>query len=148
MRVGWAGSGMGRCASESQAMSDFPLLTVLVVAPAAGALLVALVPRTRPELSRLVGVAMTTAVGAMSVVLVTEFETAEEGFQLVSRHAWIEEFGISWHLGVDGISLFLVVLTGVMFPIVILGTDPHHDTKRYLAWMLLLEAGRSERAHV
>jgi NADH-quinone oxidoreductase subunit M len=37
-------------------------------------------------------------------------------------------------MGVDGISLFLVVLTGLLVPLVILGTDPHHDTKRYLAW--------------
>jgi NADH-quinone oxidoreductase subunit M len=44
-------------------------------------------------------------------------------------------------LGVDGISLFMVVLTGVLFPLVIVGIDPHHDHKSYLAWMLLLEAG-------
>ena len=58
-----------------------------------------------------------------------------------SKHSWIEAWGISWHLGVDGISLFLVVLTGVLFPLAILGTDPHHDEKPYLAWLLLLEAG-------
>ena len=54
---------------------------------------------------------------------------------------WIEDWGISWHLGVDGISLLLVVLTGVLFPLAILGTDPHHDEKAYLAWLLLLQAG-------
>jgi NADH-quinone oxidoreductase subunit M len=37
--------------------------------------------------------------------------------------------------------LFLVVLTGILFPLVILGVDPHHDEKPYLAWLLLLEAG-------
>jgi NADH-quinone oxidoreductase subunit M len=42
---------------------------------------------------------------------------------------------------VDGISIFLVVLTGILFPLVIAGVDPHHDHKRYLSWMLLLEAG-------
>jgi NADH-quinone oxidoreductase subunit M len=42
---------------------------------------------------------------------------------------------------VDGISLPLVVLTGILFPLSILGADPHHDHKRYLAWLLLLEAG-------
>jgi NADH-quinone oxidoreductase subunit M len=42
---------------------------------------------------------------------------------------------------VDGISLFLVVLTGILFPLVIVGVDPHHDHKRYLSWMLILEAG-------
>lgn len=43
--------------------------------------------------------------------------------------------------GVDGISLFLVVLTGVLFPLVIAGVDPHHDERPYLAWLLVLEAG-------
>ncbi|MEL0075176.1 MAG: NADH-quinone oxidoreductase subunit M, partial [Ilumatobacter sp.] len=66
-------------------------------------------------------------------------------FQFVSRHPWIESWGISWHLGVDGISLFLVVLTGVLFPLVIVGIDPHNDDPRrdkpYFAWLLLLEAG-------
>src|SRR5207237_8008606 len=42
---------------------------------------------------------------------------------------------------VDGISLFLVVLTGVLFPLAILGADPHHDSKQYYAWLLILEAG-------
>ena len=77
----------------------------------------------------------------MSVWVLSSFETGDAGFQFVSKHPWIKPWGISWHMGVDGISLFLVVLTGVLFPLVIFGTDPHHDTKRYLAWMLLLEAG-------
>ena len=77
----------------------------------------------------------------MSIWLLASFETGEAGFQFVSKHTWIEPWGISWHLGVDGISLFLVVLTGVLFPLAILGADPHHDEKPYLAWLLLLEAG-------
>ena len=60
-------------------------------------------------------------------------------------HSWIPSFGISWHLGVDGISLFLVVLTGVLFPIAFLGADPHHDDRQYYAWLLLLEAGLPRR---
>ena len=61
----------------------------------------------------------------------------------MSQHVWIKEWGISWHLGVDGISLFLVVLTGVLFPLAFWGgqADATHDVKAYTAWMLLLEAG-------
>ena len=44
-------------------------------------------------------------------------------------------------LAIDYTGALLIVLTGVLFPLVIFGTDPHHDTKRFLAWMLLLEAG-------
>ena len=73
--------------------------------------------------------------------MLVKFPTGAAGFEFVSKHSWISEWGISWHLGVDGISLFMVVLTGVLFPLVIVGIDPHHDHKSYLAWMLLLEAG-------
>jgi NADH-quinone oxidoreductase subunit M len=73
--------------------------------------------------------------------MLIKFPTGAAGFEFVSKHSWISEWGISWHLGVDGISLFMVVLTGVLFPLVIVGIDPHHGHKSYLAWMLLLEAG-------
>jgi NADH-quinone oxidoreductase subunit M len=103
--------------------------------------MLALTPRSRPELSRLVGVGMSLIAGAMSVYLMTQFVIDEPGFQQASKHTWIESFGISWNLGVDGISLFLVVLTGVLFPLALIGVKPHHDTKSYMAWLLLLEAG-------
>jgi NADH-quinone oxidoreductase subunit M len=129
-------------AAEAHAGSpEFPILTALVVIPAVGALMLALTPRSRPELSRLVGVGMSLIAGAMSVYLMTQFVIDEPGFQQASKHTWIESFGISWNLGVDGISLFLVVLTGVLFPLALIGVKPHHDTKSYMAWLLLLEAG-------
>jgi NADH-quinone oxidoreductase subunit M len=120
---------------------SFPILTSLVIAPAVGALAVALLSQRRPEWIKLVAVLTSVFTGALTVWVLSTFETADGGFQFVSKHAWVKPWGISWHLGVDGISLFLVVLTGVLFPLVILGTDPHHDHKRYLAWLLLLEAG-------
>ena len=129
-------------AAEAHAESpEFPILTALIVIPALGALALALTPKSRPELSRLVGVGMSLVTGAMSVYLMTQFVIDEPGFQETSKHTWIESFGISWNLGVDGISLFLVVLTGVLFPLALIGVKPHHDTKSYMAWLLLLEAG-------
>lgn len=121
--------------------SGFPLLTALVVLPLVGALLVALVPRGRGDVSRLVGVSVSGAVGAMSVWLLTQFDLHDDGMQFLSKHEWISDLGISWHLGVDGISLFLVVMTGLLFPIVLWGVKPKHDPKPYTAWLLLLEAG-------
>ena len=121
--------------------SGFPILTALIVVPAAGAILTLLASSRRPELVKLVALLASVVTGALSIWLLAAFETGEGGFQFVSRHPWIEPWGISWHVGVDGISLPLVVLTGVLFPLAILGADPHHDHKRYLAWLLLLEAG-------
>jgi NADH-quinone oxidoreductase subunit M len=118
-----------------------PLLTALVVVPFIGAVVVSLLPKRRPDVIRLVAVLFSTLTGALSVAVLVQFNKADPGFQLVDNHSWIKSFGISWTLGVDGISLFLLVLTGLLFPIAMLGSDPHHDAKPYFAWLLVLEAG-------
>src|SRR5437764_2605682 len=119
----------------------FPYLTAPVVRPAIGAALVVAVPRTRPELVRVIGFATCVAVLVVGGSTLYQFATGTAGFQFVSHHIWIKEWGISWHLGIDGISLFLVVLTAVLFPFALAGAEPHHDVKAYTAWMLVLEAG-------
>jgi len=119
----------------------FPILTAIVLVPIVGALLVALMPKSRPEYPKMLALLSSVGTGALTLWLMASFETGDAGFQFVSKHMWIEPWGISWHLGVDGISLFLVVLTGVLFPLAIVGIDPHHDGKPYYAWLLLLQAG-------
>ncbi len=129
----------------SAAPVDFPILSMLVFLPAAGALIIIMLSKRRPELMKLVAGITSVATGAMSIWLLDAFDTQNDGYQFVSKHPWIEQWGISWHLGVDGISLFLIVLTGVLFPLAILGIDPHNEDpaqdKPYFAWLLLLEAG-------
>ncbi|MEZ5215096.1 MAG: NADH-quinone oxidoreductase subunit M [Ilumatobacteraceae bacterium] len=120
---------------------QFPILTVLILVPAVGAAVVALLSNRRPEFVKLAAVGFSVVTGGMTLWMLRAFETGEGGYQFVSKHQWVPEWGIGWHLGLDGISLFLVVLTGILFPIAMLGADPHHDKKPYLAWMLLLEAG-------
>jgi len=119
----------------------FPLLSVTVLLPAVGAVAVALVSRRRPELCRLMALAVSVATGALTIAVLVTFETGEAGFQMVDKATWIRDLDISWHLGVDGISLFLLVMTGIMFPIAIVGAPATHDEKPFLAWLLLLEAG-------
>ena len=119
----------------------FPLLTATVLVPLATALVVMFLPRSRPEAVRLVGFLGAVGAGLLTVMIAIEFETGEAGFQFVSQHSWIRSFGISWKLGVDGISLFLVLLTGVLFPIALVGVKVHREVKAYVAWMLVLEAG-------
>ncbi len=123
------------------AAASFDVVTAMVVLPALGALVVVLVPRTRPELLRGLTLLFTGGVGALALYLLTSFEPSEAGYQFEVNRSWVAQFGISWHVGVDGISLFLVVLTALLFPIAILGSTPHHDAKPYYAWLLLLQAG-------
>ena len=120
---------------------DFPILSTMVIVPAVGALAVIVLSNRRPEFVRLVALLTAVLTGGLAIWTLVAFTTADGGFQFVTNHLWIKPWGISWHLGVDGISLFLVVLTAVITPIVLVGIDPHHDHKRYYAWMLLLEAG-------
>ena len=63
------------------------------------------------------GAALLGRDAGLTIWLMATFETGDAGFQFQSMHTWIEQWGISWHVGVDGISLFLVVLTGVLFPL-------------------------------
>ena len=121
--------------------ASFPILTALILLPILGAVLITVISNKHLEIVKLIAMLFSVGVGAMSIWLLASFKSADSGFQYVSQHDWVTSWGISWHLGVDGVSLFLVVLTGILFPLVILGVDPHHDHKRYLAWLLLLEAG-------
>ncbi|MDQ3896653.1 MAG: NADH-quinone oxidoreductase subunit M [Actinomycetota bacterium] len=123
-------------------MSDsLPMLTLLVVVPAIGAAVVALLPRDNESLLKNVGLAFAVVELLLAVALVFDYKTDGGGFQFVSEHVWIRSFGIKWKLGVDGISLFLVALSAVLFPLVIVGPQVHKDVKGYVAWMLLLETG-------
>ncbi|MFA9563096.1 MAG: NADH-quinone oxidoreductase subunit M [Acidimicrobiales bacterium] len=121
--------------------SSFPVLPILVLLPAIGAVVVASLASQRSDIFKKVAVAVTSLNAILALWMLVEFQVGTPGYQFETEHTWIEAFGISFHFGVDGISLFLVVLTGILFPIALLATDPSHDNKAYFAWLLALEAG-------
>ncbi len=122
--------------------ATFPVLTALVVTPILGAVVLLLMPASRPEHFKQVAFLISAVVGAMSAWVMFEFETgAAASFQFVDRADWIEGLGISWALGIDGISLWLVVLTGALFPLAIVAINAEHTPKAYFSWILVLEAG-------
>ena len=130
-------------AQTSGDATGFPVLTALIVVPFLGAVAVAMVPSARVEAHRLIALAASVITGALSVWVLLRFDSSDGGFQFRSPdpNVWIESLGIRWDLAVDGISLFLVVLTGFLFPLAIVGVNPEHSPKNYYAWIILLEAG-------
>ena len=120
--------------------TGFPLLTALIAVPALAAVIVALLPRQRVDVIRLAGVLGSLAALVLSGYLAVRFRSGQADYQFVTDHQWIESLGIHWKLGVDGISLWLVVLTGVLFPIALIGPVVHDNVKSYVAWLLVLEA--------
>ncbi len=118
----------------------FPYLTVLVLLPAAGAAIVALSARAPRRFIEAIGLISSVATLGFAITVAFLLHAKDGGYQLVSDHVWAKSLGISWYVGVDGISIFLVVLAALLFPIVLLGTRTRHDVRSYVGWMLLLEA--------
>ncbi len=141
--------GINPVASHSGAFG-MPILTVIVLIPAVAAVLVALFPKRLATLARGAAMVASLATLGFAIALTIAFHTHTAGYQFFTRHHWISSFGISWELGVDGISLFLVLLTALIFPIVLGGAAATsaattsatgaRDTRAYCALMLLLEA--------
>ena len=123
-------------------MATFPVLALMVLIPALGALVVALVPKRRTEL--IFPLALTVSMLPLAVVgyVLWEFEVGEPGFQFVQRVLWFEPWDVSWNVGVDGISLLLLALTAILFPISIAASKSiEKNQKMYMVAMLLLETG-------
>jgi NADH-quinone oxidoreductase subunit M len=116
------------------------LLTATLFAPLVGALLVALVPGDRDRLARWVALAASLATLVLAVVLVARFRIGEAGFQLGMAADWVPSFGVRYRVGVDGVSLPLVLLTTVLTPLAIVGSWRMTDRSRsYLGLLLVLE---------
>ena len=116
------------------------MLTILIAVPAITALVIALLPATSREAIRSTALFGSAITFAASVGLLARFEPTA-GFQLVESAAWIPEWGIGYRLGVDGISIFLVVLTAFILPLTVIAAwEQTTRTKGFFASLLALEA--------
>ena len=123
-------------------MSGRHILTALIVLPLVGAVVVALIPREAVRLQKLVALGFTTAAFVVSIFMLRGF-APRPGMQFEVSRAWIPAYGISYHLGVDGLSVWLVILTTFLTPIALLGSwsSIHDRVRGFNVFMLLLEAG-------
>jgi NADH-quinone oxidoreductase subunit M len=120
----------------------FPILSTIILLPIAGAILVMFLPSRRPELVLPVAIAGSLVTLGAAGWLLVGFEAGEAGFQFVEQVSWYSDWGVGWHVGVDGISLLLVALTALLFPIgLAASTGVNHRVREYAASMLFLEAG-------
>jgi NADH-quinone oxidoreductase subunit M len=76
----------------------------------------------------------------LSLVIVGQYKASRPGYQLVTDREWAKQLGIHWSLGIDGISLFLVVMTALLFPLAIVAARSRRDPRSFVAWILLMEA--------
>ena len=123
----------------------FPFLTVLILLPAGAALVAAMVPTSLGEHRQriaveVVGLVGTCATLALAITIAVRYHAGDGSYRLVSDHQWAPSLGIGWHLGVDGISVFLLLMSTVLFPLVLLAGKVRRDPRSFVAWLLLLEA--------
>jgi len=118
------------------------LLTALIGLPAIGALVVALTPRAADGLQRWLGIGFSIATFAASLPLIGGVGRAS-ALRFEQQLPWIPSFGISYHVGIDGLSLWLVILTTFLTPVALLGSwrGISERVKEFNVFMLLLEAG-------
>jgi NADH-quinone oxidoreductase subunit M len=122
------------------------MLSTIVFLPLVGAILVLLLGgrgdrADREPIVRYAALAVSLLSFASTLWLWIRFNPSTADFQFVEQHAWLPQFGISYHLGVDGISLFLVVLTGFLTPLALLASwrSVHRNVKLFSFFMLVLE---------
>ncbi len=121
-----------------------PILTYVTFLPLLGVLAILFLPQKSEQSKNIIrGVALVTSIVTfiVSLWIYAGFNPDIAGFQMVEKHSWIPSYGISYHLGLDGISFWLVLLTTFLTPITILSTWSAIEkrVKEFQIAMLVLE---------
>ncbi|MCW4353720.1 NADH-quinone oxidoreductase subunit M [Hoyosella sp. YIM 151337] len=130
-------------------MTNFPWLTALWLAPVAGAIVVMLLPAQARQAAKGVALAASLVVFGISLILVAGFEPGGEQYQFVESRTWIPALGAGYTLGLDGIGMILVLLTGALTPLLLIAAwrddekgfpGRRRPAHTYVALILLVEA--------
>lgn len=117
-------------------------ISLLLLLPLIGALVLLLVPRQQRQTLFTLALLSSIAAFIWSLRLFQAFDPAAGEMQFVERIPWMPAFGIGYIVGIDGISLFLVLLTTFLMPLAIVASWTVQDRiKEYLFFMLVLETG-------
>ena len=125
------------------------IISWVLIIPALGSALMMLLPDKQRELnessaSTFGWIAFIVSCVAMllSLPIYFSFDSSSAGYQFVEKMNWVSQYGIFYHVGIDGISILLVMLTTVMMPFAVLSSFKYiqHRKKEYYIWLLLLES--------
>ena len=124
-------------------MTDWPLLSVIIFLPLIGGLIILLIKEDSISANNIRWSALWTSVGTfvLSCVLWLQFSYSERSYQFVEKVSWFEDFNFNYHIGVDGISLFMILLSTFLTPICILASwkSITKRVKEYMLAFLFLE---------
>jgi NADH-quinone oxidoreductase subunit M len=122
-------------------MTLWPLLSLAVFAPWAGAGLLALVPRAPAAISRTIALLSSLSTLLAGFAVFASFDAKTAGYQFVERHTWVSALHSHYYLGVDGLSLILVFLTGIVAPAALLASWRQTREPRLFGILFLILQG-------
>jgi NADH-quinone oxidoreductase subunit M len=120
------------------------LLTIVTFLPLVTGVLLVATSRLLPEQAwRWVGLGGTLLTFLLSLQLWAGFDPAQGGYQFLHRVPWIPAYGIHWFVGIDGMSLLLIMLTTFLMPLVLIASwnDIKKSTRSFIFFNLFLETG-------
>ena len=121
---------------------EIPLLTAIVFLPLLGAVVVMFLPRENKPLIRSVALGIALVEFLLSLQVFLGYDHGTGGFQFVEQSQWFALLGSSWHLGVDGISTVMILLTGLLIPLgVLVSFEVENQPRLFMALFLFLETG-------
>jgi NADH-quinone oxidoreductase subunit M len=119
---------------------DIPYLSIIIFSPLLGALLVAFLPQLEARSVKRIAAAFTFIPLALSLALFLAFKPGGNGIGFEEKLSWIPQLNIQYYLGVDGISLPLLLLTALLgFLAVLISWKIELRPREYFAWLLILE---------
>ena len=125
-------------------MSNLPLLSIVTFLPLVGAAFIFFI-RGEPEVvaqnSRAVALWTSLATFVLSLFVWTGFDSTQAGFQFVEKAAWLPGLGVDYYLGVDGISLWFVLLSTLLTLVVVIGSwhSVHTRVKEYMIAFMFMD---------
>ena len=118
----------------------FSYLSAIVFLPVVGAIIIALISGRNEKTIKWIAAIFTFVPMVLSFILFALFNRSSNSFQFVENVPWISTIGANYHLGVDGLSLPMVILTAFLgFMVVLISWKEHTRVREYFAWLLLLE---------
>ena len=123
-----------------------PILSLIIFTPILGALLIGLLPAQPMQIARRAAFAFSLIPLALSLIMLAMFQPGVGDLQLTEKVSWIPSLGVYYSLGVDGFSLWLVVLTALLTPSIILASwgDIEKYCKQFMMLILALDGANPQ----
>ena len=124
-------------------MTDWPLLSVIIFLPLVGSLIILLIKEDSINSINIKWAALWTSIGTflLSCLLWIQFDYDNNSYQFVEKIRWFDDLNFNYHIGVDGISLFMILLSTFLTPLCVLASwkNIKNNIKEYMLSFLFLE---------